>query len=146
MTDDRRYSEDEIRRIFDEASRVQEEERGRLPAEGGMTLEEIRRIGAEVGIRPDSVERAALRLRTTKGSARELMTAGSIMVAIAAATAVVALVFGSGDAASSLELGLIGAGLFGSGAIQLPTWAAERERQMEAVARRAVLMAAEDLG
>lgn len=224
MTDDRRYSEDEIRRIFDEASRVQEEERGRLPAEGGMTLEELRRIGAEVGIRPDNVERAArsldtarnsarkrvlglpigvgraveldrrltdaeweslvvdlrdtfdargsvggsgsfrqwtngnlqallepvgdthrLRLRTTKGSARALMTAGSIMAAIAVTTAVVALVFGSGGAASSLELGLIGAGLFGFGAIQLPTWAAQRERQMEAVARRAVLMASEDL-
>lgn len=225
MIDDRRYSEEEVRRIFDEASMAQEEERGRLPAEGGMTLDELRRIGSEVGIRPEHVERAAhslvtdpasgrrrvlglpigvgrtveldrrltdrewealvvdlretfdargsvsgsgsfrqwtngnlqallepvgdtqrLRLRTTKGSARALMTAGGVMAAVATISALVAVVFGAGDPASAMELGLIGAGLFGFGAVQLPVWASTRERQMEAVATRAALMTSEEPG
>lgn len=221
MIDDRRYSEEEVRRIFDEASKAQEDDGSRLPAEGGMTLAELRRIGAEVGIRAEHVERAAhsldvsprggrrrvlglpigvgktvelprrlteeewerlvvdlretfdargslggtgsfrqwtngnlqalleptgevhrLRLRTTKGSARTLMTAGSIMAVIAVVSALTAL-FGAGDPGSAMELGFIGAALIGVGAIQLPGWAAQRERQMEAVATRARLMAEE---
>ena len=219
MDDERRYTEEEVRRIFDEAARAQEEEGRRLPTEGGMTLAELRRIGSEVGIREQHVERAArsldldrggdrrrvlglpigvgrtvelprrlteeewetlvvhlrdtfdargsvggtgsfrqwtngnlqallepageghrLRLRTTKGSARALMTAGSIMAVIALVSGLVAL-FAGGDAASAMELGFIGAALLGVGAVQLPGWASTRERQMEAVAQRALLMA-----
>jgi hypothetical protein len=221
MSDDRRYSEDEIRRIFDDASRAQEEEGTRLPAEGGMTLDELRRIGSEVGIRPEHVERAArsldtpeesgrerllglpigvgrsvelerrltdeewealvidlrqtfdakghlsasgsfrqwtngnlqallepagdthrLRLRTTKGSSRALMTAGGIMGAVALIMAVLAF-FAAGDLEGAMELGLISVVLMAGGALQLPGWAATRERQMEAVAERALLMSAE---
>lgn len=183
-----------------------------------MTLHELRRIGSEVGIRPEYVERAArsldrgdevgrrrvlgfpigvgrsvelgrrltdeewealvvdlrhtfdakgrlsgsgslrqwtngnlqallepagdthrLRLRTTKGSSKALMTAGGIMGALAVIFAVLTF-FAAGDLASAMELGLIAAVLMAAGALQLPGWAATRERQMEAVANRALLM------
>lgn len=221
MNDDRRYDEEEVRRIFDQASKVQEEERADLPGEGGMTLEELRRIGSEVGIRPEHVERAArsldrreesgrrrllglpigvgrsvdlerrltdeewetlvvdlrhtfdakgrlsgsgsfrqwtngnlqallepvgdthrLRLRTTKGNSKALMTAGGIMGILAVISLVLTL-FAGGDLGKALELGLIGIALFAGGAVQLPGWAATRERQMEAVANRALLLSAE---
>jgi len=221
MTDDRRYSEDEVRRIFDEASAAQEEASGRLPAEGGMTLEELRRIGSEVGIRPEYVERAArtvdvhgdsgrrrvfglpfgvgrtvqlhrrlsdqewetlvvdlratfdakgelsdsgsfkqwtngnlqallepvgdthrLRLRTKKGSSQALMTVGGILGTVAVFSAVMAF-FTAGSLGDALELGFIGAALMVAAGIQLPGWAAERERQMKAVAERALLLSSE---
>ncbi|NIW35021.1 MAG: hypothetical protein GWN32_00060, partial [Gemmatimonadetes bacterium] len=82
-----------------------------------------------------------LRLRTTKGSSRALMTTGGIMTVLAVISAVLTLVT-AGSVESALELGFIGAALFAAGAVQLPAWAAERERQMEAVTSRAVLMAA----
>ena len=220
MADHRRYDEDEVLRIFDEASRMQDEG-GQTPT-SGMTLDELRRIGAEVGIHPDRVERAAraldvrkhpegspipglpltvgrtvdlgrrlteeewervvldlretfdargsvggsgsfrhwrngnlhallepvgdghrLRLRTMKGSARGLLTAGAILVLIALAFGVAGL-FGAGDAGSAIRLGVIGGALAAGGAIQLPSWAAQRERQMEEVARRALLLTREE--
>lgn len=226
MTEDRRYTEDEVRRIFDEASRARDEKGEGVPSRAeGMTLAELKRIGEEVGIAPGRVERAArsldvrrsagrrrmlglpigvgrdvelgrrltdeewealvvelrhtfdargkmggsgsfkqwtngnlqallepvgdthrLRLRTTKGSSQALLTAGGVVTAIAAVIGLVALVAGAGDPGAVLQLGAIGAGLLAMGAVQLPGWAAERERQMEEVASRAVLMASREPG
>lgn len=224
MTDDRRYTEDEVRRIFDEASSAEDDAGETVPArQGGMTLADLKRIGEDVGIAPRHVERAArslevrrrsgrrrmlglpigvgrtveldrrltdrewealvvdlretfdargrlggsgsfrqwtngnlqallepvgdtdrLRLRTTKGSSRALLATGGIMTAAAVMIVLVTLIGGAGDTTAALELGVIGAGLFGIGAIQLPRWAAERERQMEEVATRALLMVSRD--
>lgn len=217
MTEDRRYGEEEVRQIFDKAAKSQDATGG-LPSEGGMSLEELRRIGVEVGIRPEHVERAArsldarrdsgrirvlglpigvarsveldrplseaewerlvvdlretfdargrmggagsfkqwtngnlqallepagpthrLRLRTRKGSAQALITAAGILTVLALVSMLLAF-FGTGGAGSALELGLVGAALFGAAAVQLPGWAARRERQMEEVAQRALLM------
>jgi hypothetical protein len=59
MTDERRYREDEIRKIFELAAT---NERPGLPArtdEDGLTLSELQGIGREVGIDPAQVAEAA---------------------------------------------------------------------------------------
>lgn len=56
---ERRYSEEEVARIFERAA--EEEATGRSPVRhsDGRTLAEIKSIGAEAGLPPDLVERAA---------------------------------------------------------------------------------------
>lgn len=55
----RRYGEDEVREIFSLATTGDTRE-GSLPGEsGGLTLEELQRIGQEAGIEPAQVARAA---------------------------------------------------------------------------------------
>lgn len=61
MTDDRRYSRDEIQRIFETASRSEEARRSDLER-SGMTIAELREIADEVGIPAERVEAAALEL------------------------------------------------------------------------------------
>jgi hypothetical protein len=86
-----------------------------------------------------------VRLQTVKGDARALMTGGLGMLGIAAATLVaVAAATGLGDAGSLAGVGflsLVGAGMFGIGALRLPGWARLRRRQMEGVAARLALAA-----
>jgi hypothetical protein len=79
-----------------------------------------------------------IRLRTLKGNARAMMTAGLGLLGIGAATVVAALVGGvAGDTWSSASLlAVLGLGMFGAGAVQVPGWARLRSRQMEAVAAR----------
>jgi hypothetical protein len=57
---ERRYDEDEVRRIFDDAARVGVPEGGTelSPAEG-FTLAELQQIGAEAGLDPDGIAAAA---------------------------------------------------------------------------------------
>lgn len=56
---ERRYSEEEIASIFDEATRA---ESARLSAAKGLTLSELQAIGREVGVSPDAVAAAAARV------------------------------------------------------------------------------------
>lgn len=60
MTEERRYSEDEVREIFGLAA----DDRTRLPAPDtgpgtGLTLPELREIGREVGLEPERIDAAA---------------------------------------------------------------------------------------
>jgi hypothetical protein len=56
----RRYTDSEVRAIFERAAARQEAARRRLTAgEGGLTLEELQAIGAETGIDPAHVASAA---------------------------------------------------------------------------------------
>jgi hypothetical protein len=79
-----------------------------------------------------------LRLRTLKGDARALMTAGIGLVGVAAVTFVAAVANGlAGNAwSAAVSMSLMGLGLFGIGAIRLPAWARLRRQQMETVASR----------
>lgn len=67
------------------------------------------------------------------------------MLGAAATTLIaVALAGGLGDAGSVAGIGFmsaIGLGMFGVGALRLPSWARLRRRQMEAVAARLALAA-----
>lgn len=62
---DRRYSEDEVAEIFDRATRVDPERRalgsgrGEPASSPGMTLAELQRIGAEVGIPAEAIAASA---------------------------------------------------------------------------------------
>lgn len=80
------------------------------------------------------------RLRTFKASAREFMTGGVAVVGLAAVVLVVSAVAGQiGDDWPMVALmSLVGAGMFGFGALRLPGWARERGRQMEGVIERLV--------
>ena len=63
---ERRFSEDEVREIFDRAAQTEtggqesEEEGGR-----GLTLQDLKEIGAEAGLSPDAIARAAAALTET---------------------------------------------------------------------------------
>jgi len=57
---ERRYSDDEVREIFDRASRHDAQEGvGGRPSATGLTLREIQDIGTEAGLSPDAIARAA---------------------------------------------------------------------------------------
>jgi len=79
-----------------------------------------------------------LRLRTVKGGARTSITIGIVALAVAGVVAV------SGAVSGQLAQGLVdsltwvaaGLGAIGVGAIQLPSWARLRGRQMEEIALR----------
>jgi hypothetical protein len=59
MNDERRYDEDEVRRIFDTATEAEATGRALVPARDGLTLAEVQEIGSEVGIPPELISRAA---------------------------------------------------------------------------------------
>jgi hypothetical protein len=86
-----------------------------------------------------------LRLKTLKASAAGSINAGLAMTGVSAAILTVmylrAVPF---DANMLWTLFVIGIALLVSGALQVPGWASERERQMEAIVERVRLMAAGD--
>ena len=86
-----------------------------------------------------------VRLQTVKGDSRALMTGGLGLLGVAAATFIaVAVAGGLGDPGSLAGVGflsLMGAGMFGIGALRLPGWARLRRHQMEGVAARLALAA-----
>ena len=55
---DRRYSEREIREVFERAAREQEEVHAKAPQDG-LTLAEMQEVASSAGIAPEFVERAA---------------------------------------------------------------------------------------
>lgn len=83
-----------------------------------------------------------LRLRTTNGNARSLISMGAIGIGAFLTFGVVAAATGTlAEAASILiSFGLIGIGGLALGALRLPRWAAARARQMEGVASRLALV------
>ena len=92
-----------------------------------------------------------LRLRTTKGSALQLMAGGLAMLGISMAALIGMLV--RGDLATRVSglivLVAIGLGMIALPLLQLPSWARTRRRQMERIAERVALMTApgpEELG
>ena len=82
-----------------------------------------------------------LRLRTLNGNARNLMFSGLAVTGIALGPLIVAAYTTSLANALSVfaPYALIGATLFGLGALRIPRWALNRARQMEEVAARLVL-------
>ena len=86
-----------------------------------------------------------IRLRTIKGDARGMMVGGIAMFG-GAATALLAAAFqgGLGDTGMLSSLGFLatmGAGMFGAGALRLPSWARLRRQQMKEVAGRLAVVA-----
>jgi hypothetical protein len=78
-------------------------------------------------------------MRTSKGSARSLMTAGGIMVGISGALLAAGTLTGSmapGDIGDITPILTIGAALFGAGVLQVPAWARRRRQQFERIAER----------
>ena len=75
-------------------------------------------------------------MRTSKSSARSLMTTGSIMAGISAVLlGASALTVGAvGDGIPALLT--VGATLFGAGALQIPLWARRRREQFDRIAER----------
>jgi hypothetical protein len=65
---DRRFNEEEVAAIFQQATEAQQTPQRSLPSGEGLTLAEIQEIGRQVGIAPELVTRAAASL-TTAGSA-----------------------------------------------------------------------------
>jgi hypothetical protein len=76
-----------------------------------------------------------LRLRTVKGDARSMIVGGLVMLGVAA-TGFFGAFAGLGDAAGMSVLAAMGAGMFGAGAVRLPSWARQRRQQMEEIAGR----------
>lgn len=76
-------------------------------------------------------------MRTSKGSARSLMTTGGIMAGISGALMTVGVVTGSmspGDVNDFLPMLAVGGGLFGAGVLQIPAWARRRREQFDRIA------------
>ncbi|HEX2191416.1 MAG TPA: hypothetical protein VHG51_21065 [Longimicrobiaceae bacterium] len=61
MTDDRRYTDEEVEEIFRSAAADTKPGRD-LPARSGLTLAELQAIGREVGMPPEQIAEAAARL------------------------------------------------------------------------------------
>lgn len=59
MTNERRFSEDEVRQIFEAAARESEVDGGALVSTTGPTLAELQAIGREVGLTPERIAAAA---------------------------------------------------------------------------------------
>ncbi len=68
MSTDRRYTEEEIAAIFQEATRAQESVKQKTAHQEGLTLVELQAIGAESGITPEFIARAAATLDHAGGS------------------------------------------------------------------------------
>jgi len=84
-----------------------------------------------------------VRMRTTNGGARPLMTAGLAVIGFGLLPALISAVTG-GFEASTIGVGAMllftGAGTFAVGALRLPSWANRRQQQMDAIAERLLLV------
>lgn len=83
-----------------------------------------------------------LRFRTRNAGLQQRLAGGLGLVLMSVFVAAVLLIDGDAGMASALGMGgllaLVAAGLYGSGAYQLPRWRAERAQQMRDVGRRAL--------
>ena len=59
MNSKRRYTEEEVNRILEQATEVERSVGGSPVSAEGMTLAELQSIGREVGIAPESIAHAA---------------------------------------------------------------------------------------
>ena len=82
-----------------------------------------------------------LRLRTVNANARALMLVGAALAGFTSVVMIGAAVAGdlTGAIAAVGTIWAVGLGMFGLGAIRLPTWARTRREQMEGVAGRLAL-------
>jgi hypothetical protein len=71
--DERRYNDEQIRRIFELAASGRPTGRPERPAAAGLTLGDIQSIGTEVGIEPSAVARAAASLDAERALGRRLL-------------------------------------------------------------------------
>jgi hypothetical protein len=81
-----------------------------------------------------------LRLKTMNANARGFVAMGLGGVGISAASALAISIAGPGNPGSimgTVLVGIMGAGLLGLGALQLPGWARRRKAQMEEISARA---------
>jgi hypothetical protein len=89
-----------------------------------------------------------LRLRTTKGSALSLMSAGAGIIGVSSAILIASVLSeGAVGPSSFVSIGIMvaaGLGMFGVSALRLPSWAQLRSRQMEAVANRVARLSITD--
>jgi hypothetical protein len=78
-----------------------------------------------------------VRLRTTKGDARSAMALGLGMFGVSTAGLIAEAATASGGNLTLLAMfAAMGIGMFGFGALRLPSWARERTRQMSVLAGR----------
>jgi hypothetical protein len=78
-------------------------------------------------------------MRTSKGSARSLMTAGGVMTGIGGAVIAAGALTGGGQVGGLGDIApllTIGVALFGVGVIQVPLWARRRREQFDRLAER----------
>jgi len=221
MPDERRFNEEEVAEIFEAAADPAREPGSALARSDGLTLAELQAIGAEVGLPPERIARAAaaldvrreatrvirlgmpvsvrrtvdlprapsdrewemlvaelratfnargressrgevrewsngnlhayvepteaghrLRMGTTKGEAEPLNRFGAFSLVLALVTAILIVMGGriDEDFVIPVMLALMGSLSLATNAIRLPSWAGERERQMEQIGERAVAL------
>lgn len=122
------------------------EAQGKLSSHG--SLRQWTNGNLQALLEPTSDGRHRIRLRTTKGDARGLLTAGLGMIAASATMLTAAGVLGAlgdtGMVSAAGFLGFMGAWMFGWSAFTLPGWAKTRRRQMEEVGERTAALARAD--
>jgi hypothetical protein len=75
-------------------------------------------------------------MRTSRGSARSLMTAGGVMAGIGGVLLTAGALIPGMAVGDVVSLTTIGVGLFGAGALQIPAWARRRREQFKRIAER----------
>ena len=75
-------------------------------------------------------------MRTSKSSARSLMTAGGVMAGVSAALMAASTLAVGAPADGFTGLLTVGATLFGAGVVQVPLWARRRREQFDRIAER----------
>lgn len=118
----------DLRQTFDARGRLRQDGRFRQWTNGNLQA-----LLEPVG------ERDQLRLRTTHGAARGWMTAGAAVIGFGVATVVASIVGVPSPEGIWHRFGtalLIGGAMFLAGAIRIPRWARERQRQMREIAER----------
>lgn len=140
------------RRLTDEEwERVVVDLRETFDAKGHLTshgsLRQWTNGNLQVMLEPAADGSHRIRLRTVKGNAPGMLSGGLAMMAGSGVMLTVATMLSAlgdtGMVTAMTFLGVMGAGMFGLGALPLPDWARTRRRQMEEVARRAAGMAAQ---
>lgn len=113
------------------------EARGVVRSEG--SLRSWANGNLQVLVEPDG-DGQRIRFSTVHGNARAMLLGGLALMGVAAAFTIGVVVTGSmdlGDAVTRVgSTGIVGAGLFGFGALRLPGWARLRGRQMDQLAER----------
>lgn len=85
-----------------------------------------------------------VRMRTTNGGARPMMTAGLAVIGFGLLPTLIGSLVSGGFDANALRVGatlfFTGAGIFAAGTLRLPSWARTRQAQMDAIAERLLLI------
>ena len=106
---------------------------GRVHSDGTFREWRNSNLRIQAGPAPDGYQ---VVMRTYRGSARSLMTAGGVMAGIGAVGLVAGAVVPGMAVGDVLSMATIGAGLFGVGLLQIPAWARRRREQFARLAER----------